>query len=307
VQAIHEAGLQTEHPVEVVAFCDEEGPRFSDGLFGSRGMVGKIQADELQKKDDQGITRYEALKAFGVYPDRIMESVRLPGEIKVYLEMHIEQGPYLESVHQPVGIVTGIAGPAWLRVRLKGEAGHAGTVPMSLRKDPMVGAAEVILAIKQICGQDPTVPTVGTVGKIQAFPGGGNVIPEFVEFTVDIRDIDLNRRDRVIASIFAAIDDVCKRNQLQAEHEELLNVKPVKCSEHVVSVMEQVSETLGYSAPKMVSGAGHDAMILADITDVGMIFVRCRAGISHSPREWADSEDIVKGTQLLLGTVLKYV
>ncbi|WP_134698769.1 M20 family metallo-hydrolase [Ammoniphilus sp. YIM 78166] len=307
VQAIHDAGLQTEYPIEVVAFCDEEGPRFSGGLFGSQGMVGRIQPGDLQKKDAQGITRYEALKRFDLNPDRMADSIRIPGEIKVYLEMHIEQGPYLESINEPVGIVTGIAGPAWIGVKVKGEAGHAGTVPMHLRKDPMVGAAEIILAIHRICGKDPSAPTVGTVGKIQSFPGGSNVIPEGVEFTVDIRDIDLSRRDRVMAEIRSAIDEICGRYQLQVEIEENMNVLPVECSDHVVKAMQEASESLGLQAPKMVSGAGHDAMLLADIADMGMIFVRCRNGISHSPKEWAETEDIVKGTKLLLGTVLNYV
>lgn len=307
VQVMREANIPHVHPIEIVAFCDEEGPRFLGGLFGSRGMVGRVSPEELQKTDQEGISRYQALHSFGLNPDNIQASVRRQGEIKVYLEMHIEQGPYLQSIDQPVGIVTGIAGPTWLKVTLIGEAGHAGTVPMYMRRDPLVGAAEVIQSIDKICGADPSVPTVGTVGKITAKPGGSNVIPQSVEFTADIRDIDLDRRNRVVSQIFALIEQVAERRGLIFEIEVNLNIEPTHCAAHVIKTMEKTSQELGLTPPKMISGAGHDAMLLAGITDMGMIFVRCRDGISHNPKEWASNEDIVIGTELLLQTTLAYV
>ncbi|MFL6556685.1 MAG: hydantoinase/carbamoylase family amidase, partial [Bacillus sp. (in: firmicutes)] len=142
-QIIENEQIPIEHSLEIVAFSDEEGTRFQGGLFGSRAMVGKISDNELSRKDEEGVSRFEALQAFRL-SSLSVDDIKQEGDVKVYLEMHIEQGPYLEKVEEPVGIVTGIAGPAWLEVKLIGESGHAGTVPMSLRRDPLAGAAEII-------------------------------------------------------------------------------------------------------------------------------------------------------------------
>lgn len=306
VQAIHEAGIPHRHTIEVVAFCDEEGARFQSGLFGSRAIVGNIRPQELQRTDQNGVSRYTALRSFGLNPDDIVRSIRKAGDLKVYLEMHIEQGPYLQSIGEPVGIVTGIAAPTWLRIKLIGEAGHAGTVPMHLRRDPMCGAAEAISAIEKLCAGDGTKPTVGTVGKIMVKPGGVNVIPSTVEFTADIRDIELSRRVKVVSQIIGVVNEISARRGLQNEVEEILHSTPMHCASHVIETMETYSRKIGLTPPKMISGAGHDAMMLAEITDIGMIFVRCRDGISHSPKEWASIEDIMKGTELLFETTLAY-
>lgn len=306
-QSIQSSNIELSHPLEIVAFCDEEGGRFESGLFGSRGIVGKLSNEELSKIDEDGTSRYEALQSFGLNPKQLANSVRGEGEVKVYLEMHIEQGPYLESVNHPVGIVTGIAGPVWFNVKIMGEAGHAGTVPMQLRRDPMMGSAEIIQNIGKLCSVDPTAATVGTVGKIKAFPGGGNVIPSYVEFTVDIRDIELKRRDEVVQLVKREINTICKNKGLKYEIEENLNFPPTLCAPHVVKAMERASKNLQLETSLMVSGAGHDAMALAHITDIGLIFVRCREGISHNPKESAEEEDIIKGVELLLGTTLQYI
>ncbi|QOR67936.1 hydantoinase/carbamoylase family amidase [Cytobacillus suaedae] len=308
-QMITEAGISHQHPLEVVSFCEEEGSRFNDGIFGSRGMVGKVTQQDLQKVDDNHITRFEALQnfGFGINPLLIEESVRKQGEIKYFFEMHIEQGPLLESKNIPVGIVSGIAGPAWFKVKLTGEAGHAGTVPMNLRKDPLVGAAEIISEIERVCGSDPSVPTVGTVGRIQCLPGGTNIIPSTVEFTMDIRDIDLDRRNEAIKQVMKKIEEVCHNRGLQYDIEKNVDAAPVRCSEEIIQTFETVCSENGVDAPVMVSGAGHDAMFMADITEVGMIFVRSRDGISHHPEEWTDIEDITVGTKIMLEAVLKHL
>jgi allantoate deiminase len=309
VHTITESNLSHEHPIEVVAFCEEEGSRFNDGLFGSRGMVGKVVEEDLKKVDENNISRYEALKTFGfgINPDCKEESIRKKGDIKNYFEIHIEQGPILETKNYPVGIVSGIAGPSWLKVKLKGEAGHAGTVPMSLRRDPLVGAAEVIAEVESLCIEDPDAPTVGTIGRISAFPGGSNIIPESVEFTLDIRDIDLERRNNIIKKIEEKINRVCEDRGLEYEIERNVDVAPVKCSDNLVNTIKEACKDLGIKAPVMVSGAGHDAMLLAEITEIGMVFVRCRDGISHQPKEWAEIEDIVIGTKVLYESVLKHI
>ncbi|PFP30648.1 Zn-dependent hydrolase [Bacillus sp. AFS073361] len=309
VHTLSEQSIVHDHPIEVVAFCEEEGSRFNDGLFGSRGMVGKIKYQDLQKVDDNQVTRYDALKnfGFGINPDLIEQSVRNKGEIKQYYELHIEQGPFLETKEYPIGIVSGIAGPSWCKVRIIGEAGHAGTVPMSLRRDPMVGTAEIIQEVERLCMNDPEAPTVGTVGIISAFPGGTNIIPESIEFTLDIRDIDLDRRNHVIGKIEEKIIQVCRTRGLGYEFEKNMVAAPVMCSESLIQSLTETSMELGIEAPVMVSGAGHDAMFLAEITEIGMVFVRCRNGISHNPKEWAEIEDIAAGTNLLFETVLKHI
>lgn len=309
VQAIKEAKISHQHSIEVVAFCDEEGSRFRDGLFGSRGMIGQVTPTDLTVKDKAGISRYDALKSFGfaINPDAMDQSVRKSETIKVFLEIHIEQGPYLEKNDKSVGIVEGIAGPAWLKIQLKGEAGHAGTVPMNLRHDSMVGAAEVIKEIEMICKRDSTGTMVGTVGEIQAFPGGRNVIPDSVEFTLDIRDIDLERRNDAIQRIEQVVKTTCEKRGLTCTIDNLQEVNPVNCSGDVVQTLSDASKELELNAPIMISGAGHDAMFMAELTKMGMVFVRCRGGISHNPEEWASKEDIAQGTVLLARSVAMFI
>ena len=168
VATLKEQGFVPKRPIEVFAFCDEEGWRFNKGLFGSRGILGKLEEGELQRRDKDGVTREEALRAFGCHPERFHESVYPPGSIHCYLELHIEQGPVLDNAGQPVGIVSGISGPLWLTVALKGFAGHAGSVPMTNRRDALLGAVEIILALNKIVTSEPGAPTVGT-----AHPGCG--------------------------------------------------------------------------------------------------------------------------------------
>lgn len=309
VHAITENKLKHNHPIEVVAFCDEEGSRFSDGLFGSRGMVGLVNSKALELKDESGISRYNALESFGygINPAEVEKSVRTKDSIKLYLEMHIEQGPLLEEWDVPVGIVKGIAGPAWLSFLIEGEAGHAGTVPMGCRKDPMIGAAEIIKEIETICKSDSTETMVATIGKIQANPGGRNVVPESVEFTLDIRDVDLARRQTAILLIEEKTKEICEKRGLNFHIEKVLEIDPVTCSPEVVEAQKIARDELKLDAPLIVSGAGHDAMFLARIAPMGMIFVRCRKGISHNPAEWASKEDIETGTELLLNTVIKFI
>jgi len=305
VDSININEVQHDYSIEVIAFCDEEGSRFSDGLFGSRGMVGLISTDDLKAKDESGKSRFEALQDMGLNPKKIQKSVRNKEEIKCFLEMHIEQGPYLEEQNKPIGIVEGIAGPSWLKIRIEGIAGHAGTVPMNLRRDPMVGASEAVVEIERICKSDLTGSLVGTVGKIKAFPNGKNVIPNAVEFILDIRDIDLKRKNDSIQQIEDRIQYICKKRKLNASVEKLQEVEPVKCSTKIVNTLQESNEELNFDAPLMLSGAGHDSMYMSQITDVGMIFVRSKDGISHNPKEWSSKEDIEKGVLVLLKTVHK--
>ncbi|MCF3944135.1 Zn-dependent hydrolase [Oceanobacillus alkalisoli] len=309
VHVMKEKGILHDHPIEVVAFCEEEGSRFNDILYGSRGMVGNLDDSSLSKKDHAGITRYDALKqfGFGIDPDKMNESIRYPEEIRVFLEMHIEQGPFLDSNDNPIGIVTAIAGPRSSTFRIKGIPGHAGTVPMYLRKDPMTGASEIISEIERVCKEDPDSKIVGTIGKISSFPGGSNIIPAEVEFTLDLRDENLSRRENSYQRIIDRAKDICEKRDLTFEVLSEIKIDPVPCSKDVVEKIHEVCNAMEIEAPYMISGAGHDAMTMAEITDIGMIFVRCKDGISHQPDESASEEDISLGTEVLLETVLRYV
>jgi len=303
-QTMRERGLMPEMPIEVASFCDEEGCRFNKGLFGVRGILGQLEEGELERTDRDGVTRRQALIAFGCDPERFADSVYRPGSIGAYLELHIEQGPVLEALGQPVGIVTGIAGPLWLTVTLTGAAGHAGSVPMRMRKDALVGAARIILALREIASRDPDAPTVGTVGSLQVFPDSRNIIPEKVEFTVDLRDINRERRDRLEAELMETIRRTAEEYGLEAELREDTNSPQRYCAEWIKDAMRRSAREMGLAPPELMSGPFHDALAMSYACDYGMIFVRCREGISHNPREFAAIDDIALGAELLYRTAV---
>ncbi|PZE20315.1 M20 family metallo-hydrolase [Paenibacillus xerothermodurans] len=300
VQHLHEEGIKPLRPIEVIAFCEEEGSRFQSGLFGSRAMVGAINEQDFELVDQQGMTRREALIQFGLDPKKIKEEVvRRQGAIQAYLEMHIEQGPVLELLQAPIGIVNGIAGPAWVEVTVQGKAGHAGTLPMNMRQDALLGAAQIALLVEDICHAYQDAPVVGTVGHMEVLPGGANTVPGRVVFSVDVRDIDKGRRDEVMRQVKTGAQQICEQRGLGFSWNERLNLDPVECSPSIIDVMKEQSLKMKLQCPLLISGAGHDAQLMAVITEMGMIFVRCKDGVSHNPAEYADIADIALGTELL--------
>ncbi|MBM7568191.1 M20 family metallo-hydrolase [Paenibacillus sacheonensis] len=305
VQTFAERGLVPAVPVEAAAFCDEEGCRFNKGLFGSRGLIGRLEAGELERADKNGVTRREALLAFGGDPERFAESQYPPGRVGAFLELHIEQGPVLESLGRPVGIVTGISGPLWWTVDLYGFAGHAGSVPMPMRRDALAGAARIIVGLQELASGEPGAPTVGTVGSLRVFPDSRNIIPEQVQFTVDLRDIDLARRDALEAKLRALIVSAAEANGLTAEIREDTNSEPRYCAETIVETIRGAAKEMSLDVPELMSGPFHDALAMSYYCDYGMIFVRCKEGISHNPKEYSSPEDIALGTELLYRTALK--
>ncbi|MFC5531912.1 M20 family metallo-hydrolase [Cohnella yongneupensis] len=306
VQTIADNGWVPEAPIEVVSFCDEEGCRFNKGLFGVRGMLGKLEDGELDRTDKNGTTRREALLAFGGNPDKFAEDVRKPGGIAAFLELHIEQGPVLESLGKPVGIVTGISGPLWWTVDLRGFAGHAGSVPMPMRRDALVGAAKVVVGLQALASSAKGAPTVGTVGSLKVFPDSRNIIPEHVQFTVDLRDIDIARRDLLEKQLRGLLEAVCREHGLTYAIREDTNSEPRYCADWIMRTIREAAGDLGVeSPPELMSGPFHDSLSMSYACDYGMIFVRCRDGISHNPQEYASAEDIAAGTELLYRTVLR--
>lgn len=304
LQCMKESGVRPSRPVHVISFADEEGWRFNKGLFGSRGILGKLEAGELQRQDQKGVTREQALKDFGCDITRFKESEYQPGSIHCFLELHIEQGPVLDVANKPVGVVSGISGPLWLTVTFKGMAGHAGSVPMHMRRDALLGAAEVTVALNEIANSVKGAPTVATVATMQVFPSSRNIIAEEVSFTIDLRDIDLERRNKYEGQLRERINEIATKNNLEVKISEDTRSDPRYCAEWIRKIIKQECENLKLDAPELMSGPFHDAMALSYACDYGMIFIRCKDGISHNPLEFSSPADLAIGTEVLLGTVL---
>jgi allantoate deiminase len=241
----------------------------------------------------------DALSQFGLDPDHIGAAARARSELLGYVELHIEQGPVLEAQNLPVGVVTAISGATRLAASLTGMAGHAGTVPMALRRDALAGAAECIVAIEQFCRTDEG-GLVGTVGYIHAMPGATNVIPGQVSFTIDIRAATDAHRKLAVADIVRSIEDIAKRRKLSLQVDVTHENRTVPCAPWL---KRQVSEAIageGFRLFELPSGAGHDGMAMIDIADVAMVFVRCRGGVSHHPAEHVEKADADAGARVLL-------
>ena len=302
LQAMDENAVETEHPVEVVAFTDEEGARFSFGMVGSRALIGALSPEDLRHEDRDGVPIEQAMRDADLDPGEIGEATRNPGSLAAYLELHIEQGKVLENEGLPVGVVTGIAGPVWLRLTLTGEAGHAGTTPMKGRRDALAAAAEVLGVVEEEASA--TGSTVGTVGQMETRPGGINIIPGRVELSLDLRDIDEGVRDGVEARIRGRVEEVCRRRGVGVTFEELQRLPPAPCSGEIRAAISAACEEVGVPAYSLPSGAGHDGMHVAALCPMGMIFVRSRDGISHNPKEWSSREDCEAGCNVLYSAVL---
>ncbi|PLX81964.1 MAG: Zn-dependent hydrolase [Desulfuromonas sp.] len=304
VRALNDAGIVTRRPVEVVNFSAEESSRFGVATLGSKAMTGKLAGEALQNlKDADGISLRSALEKAGFEPERL-ESARLaPGQAHAFVEMHIEQGPVLESEGAPVGLVTAIAAPTRFRVTIAGRADHSGTTPMGMRRDALAGAAEIVLGVERIAAGKAEGRTVGTVGALRVEPGVMNVVPARVELGIDLRDIDGPRKRRTAEQVQAMMREVADRRGLEVDWEVLCDDAPVPLSERIVSVLEEAAAAAGVQARKMPSGAGHDAMNLAAITEAGMIFVPSVGGISHNVAEKSRMDDIAAGTEVLLRAV----
>jgi allantoate deiminase len=292
-------GLRLPFAIEVIGFADEEGVRFASTLLGSRAVAGTFDESVLNARDADGVTMREALRIFGLDPDHVGAAARVRRELLAYLELHIEQGPVLEQEDLPVGVVSAIAGATRLAARLSGMAGHAGTVPMAMRRDALAGAAECIGAIEEFCRTDGG-GLVGTVGYIQAMPGATNVIPGQVSFTIDIRAPTDAHRKRAVADIVRRIEAIARRRQLSLQLDVTHDNRTAPCAPWLKAQVADAIAAEGVRVFELPSGAGHDGMAMIDIADVGMIFVRCRGGISHHPGEHVELADADAGARVLL-------
>ena len=302
VADLNKRGKRLPFAIEVIGFADEEGVRFASTLLGSRAVAGTFVESVLNARDRADISMREAMVQFGLDPEHVGAAARARRELLAYVELHIEQGPVLEQNNLPVGVVTAIAGATRLAAHLTGMAGHAGTVPMALRRDALAGAAECIVAIEEFCKTDEA-GLVGTVGYLDAMPGATNVIPGRVNFTIDIRAPTDGHRKLAVADIVRRIEAIAKRRNLALQVDVTHENRTVPCASWLKTQVAEAVAAEGYGVFELPSGAGHDGMAMIDIADVAMIFVRCRGGISHHPDEHVELADTEAGARVLLRLV----
>ena len=288
---LRRSGLHLPYSLEIIAFAEEEGVRFKSTFLGSRAIVGRFDNAVLQRVDEQGITLADAIRGVGRDIAAIPAIARKPDEVACFVEVHIEQGPVLLEANLPVGVVTGIAGSVRRMVTVKGLSGHAGTVPMGSRRDAAAAAAEIVLAVESRCSTEPGL--VGTVGQLQVRGGAVNVIPGQCDLSIDIRSGRDTSRDAADAAVSADIRRIQERRNVTVEQIKVLEAPSVPCSADLQDAWAASIERItGHPAARLPSGAGHDAMMMANLTDIGMLFVRCgNGGISHHPAESLSSED----------------
>lgn len=304
IEELARMGESLPFAIELIAFGDEEGVRFPATLSGSKAVAGRFDAASLCVKDADGQSLAEALRGFGLDPAGIPAIARAPADILAYLELHIEQGPVLEAAGEPLGIVTGIASIERLAVEVSGEAGHAGTVPMAFRKDALAAAAAMIAASESIARQQEGL--VATIGRLEVKPGAVNVIPGTVHFTLDIRAGEDAARREGVARILARLRAIAAERGVQIAISPGYEEKAALCHPAIQAGLADAVRAIGHSPLFLPSGAGHDAMSFADIWPMGMLFLRCKGGISHNPAESITPDDAEMALRAMLAFVRNF-
>jgi allantoate deiminase len=290
VQQLHDTKTRLPFAIEVVGFADEEGVRYQSTYLGSRALAGTFNVEDLKRTDTRGITMADALREFGGNPAAIASAKYDPNRLLGYAEVHIEQGPVLEEKNLAVGVVSAIAGQTRARVGLVGAAGHAGTVPMKLRRDALCAAAEFVLAVELLAQNWGGL--VATVGEIAALPGAGNVIPGTAQLSLDVRHPDDAARTQAVAELKARAEEIAAERGVTLQWEIVHQTAAVICNRGLTLPLENAAKRHQREVPLLTSGAGHDAAALAAICPVAMLFVRCQGGISHHPAESARETDV---------------
>jgi allantoate deiminase len=298
IDALNRSGRRLPFPIEVIAFGDEEGSRFPAAMLTSRAVAGTLAAEALDVEDGDGLKLAQA----GVDIANYLTAARRPGSTLAYLETHIEQGPVLEAQDLAVGTVTGIAAQLRYQVVTSGQANHAGTTTMTLRRDALSGAAEMIMAIEKIAKAEAS-DLVATVGQIEALPGAANVIPGEVHFTIDIRSGNEDRRDRAAQAILQALESIASTRSLAMRADLIHNLPASPCAPSLIDMLDEAIGDTGQRPFRLVSGAGHDAMVMASLCPTVMLFVRCKDGISHNPAEYVDPTDAQVALDVMLGFI----
>ncbi|GAC1688241.1 MAG: allantoate amidohydrolase [Candidatus Dormibacteraceae bacterium] len=297
VQRLQDSGTRLPFAIEIVGFADEEGLRYNIPYLSSRALAGDFDAADLKRTDAQGVSMADAILAFGGDPVRLREDRWQGGDLLGYVEVHIEQGPVLEARDLPVGVVSAITGQSRHRLTFTGEAAHAGTTPMDRRKDALAAAAEFVLAVEAEARQ--TDDLVATVGQLSVEPGVTNVVPGQAVVSLDVRHWDDKVRLERSGNLLQKARDIAARRGVSLQSEPVADTQSVRCSPGFMSLLTQAVEAVGSPATKLASGAGHDAAVMAGLTDVAMLFVRCKGGISHNPAESVTEEDVAVAVDVL--------
>ena len=300
IRSLNDFNIETETPIEIVVWTNEEGARFAPAMMGSGVFTGIFEQSKIYThQDPDGKTVEEELKRtklLGDTPCKIFP-------IKAYYELHIEQGPILENGKISIGVVTGGQGSYWTHITLHGQGSHAGTTPMKFRKDPMMGASRIITGLREIIRQFSGA--VGTVGRLETSPSSINTIPKSVFFTVDTRHPDENTLEKINKDLENLVMDISLQENLEHEFSNIWRAPTVNFNEDCISKIRKSADSLGYSHCDIISGAGHDACHLSRVAPTGMIFIPCEGGLSHDEAESATPEQVSAGAEVLLDTILK--
>ena len=296
--ALSEIDHELPFSVEILAFADEEGVRFPTALMGPRALAGTYNMEWLEGRDKQGVSLREAMENFGLEPDAIPQLRRAPENTIAYIETHIEQGPVLEATNQPLGIVSAICGIERHQIVVTGEAGHAGTLPMDMRKDALLGAAKMIEAAGDIARN--TEGLIATIGEIHNTPNAVNAVSGKVTFSLEIRSGDDHIRENGRGKILQAFAQIAEEQSLELSTCQNYAQTAAPCDQDLRALQKQVLPT----APELVSGATHDASAMSDLCPIGMFFVRCKGGVSHNPNEWADGGDLKHAVEAIKKLIL---
>jgi allantoate deiminase len=305
VEALSLTGRRLPFAIEIIAFGDEEGSRFPVSMVCSRAVAGAFDPATLARLDAQGVSMASAFADFGLDPDAIGQAARRPGDILGFIEAHIEQGPALEAAGEAVGLVTAIAAQRRLRLRWTGRAGHAGTTPMHLRRDPLAAAAQAMTALERHCRADPD-GLVGTVGQIAVEPGAFNVIPGQASFSMDVRAQTDSACDGAVDSLLADFKNIADARGLGLEVEPIQSLAASPCDPRLSALLQRAIERETGACLELHSGAGHDAMVMASLCPTAMLFIRCRGGLSHNPDEHVEREDAAVAARVLLALLDAY-
>jgi len=303
VTTLHEQGLLDDHPVEAVAFSDEEG-RFG-GMLGSRALAGLLSPEDIAKAVDlNGVTLREAMASHGLDAADALHARRRPESIRAFLEVHVEQGRVLDESRERVGLVTDIAGLFKWVVTLRGEADHAGTTPMGMRRDAFQGLAEFASEIARLLEEHGSDVSMATIGSVGLRPGAANSVPGEAVFSLDVRDTDGSVLEELGPAARRTLSTIARRRGLMFEFEEIERIPPTACDARVVRAVEEASTRVGVQPRRLHSGAAHDAQMMASVAPMGMIFTPSVGGRSHSPAEWTHREDIELAADVALNAVL---
>ncbi len=305
IRALQAAGFQPRRSVELILFTSEEPTRFGLGCLGSRLLSGALDANAAQGLvDERGVSLDEARSAAG-YRGALTEVKLAHGSYGAFVELHIEQGPQLEREQVPVGVVTHIAAPAGGSILVEGEGGHAGALLMPLRHDALTAAAEVMLAVEAAALATHAADTVATVGRCEVFPGAVNAVPARVRLSLDVRDVDLARRDAVLGAIALKCKDIAQRRGVAITSAMSNADEPAGCATAVIHAIEAACRDAKVESMRLVSRAYHDALFMAQVCPVGMIFIPCRGGVSHRPDEYAEPAAMAAGVRVLAETLAR--